>query len=78
MDETDEEMIKAGIGVDLTVIKTKWEDKVTEVLTKATLTVPENPLFSLQYGKNGHHTDYMGYILLDLQYLNSKYPDAKW
>lgn len=78
MDVTDEEMIKAGIGVNLDSIKTKWEDRVNEVLTKSTLTVPENPLFSLQYGKNGHHTDYMGYILLDLQYLNSKYPDAKW
>lgn len=78
MDATDEEMINAGIGVDLNALKPKWEARVTEVLTKATLTVPENPLFSLQYGKNGHHTDYMGYILLDLQYLNNKYPDAKW
>lgn len=78
MDDTDEEMIKSGIGVDLNAVKAQWEYKVEEVLTKATLTVPENPLFSLQYGKNGHHTDYMGYILLDLQYLNSKYPDAKW
>jgi len=78
MDETDEEMIKSGIGVDLKSIQLKWQDRVEEVLSKATLTVPETPVYSLEYGKNGNHTDYMGYILLDLQYLNNKYPNAKW
>lgn len=78
MDETDEEMIKAGVGVDLNAVQEKWNERVEEVLTKATLTLPEMPVYSLEYGKNGHHTDYMGYILLDLQYLNNKYPDAKW
>ncbi len=78
MDETDEELIKSGVGVDLNNVKKMWEEKVSEVLTKATLQKPEVPHFSLEYGKNGHHTDYFGYILLDLQYLNNKYPDAVW
>ncbi|MCT4580470.1 MAG: phenylacetate-CoA oxygenase subunit PaaC [Flavobacteriales bacterium] len=78
MDETDEEMIKVGVGVDLKAVQDKWNERVEEVLTKATLTLPEMPVYSLEYGKNGHHTDHMGYILLDIQYLNNKYPDAKW
>ncbi len=78
MDETDEEMIKAGVGVDLNAVQEKWNERIQEVFTKATLTLPEMPVYSLEYGKNGHHTDHMGYILLDIQYLNNKYPDAKW
>lgn len=78
MDITDEEMINKGIGVDLKVIKVKWENRVENVLKKAKIEMPKKPLYSLEYGKNGHHTDYMGYILLDIQYLNNKYPTAKW
>ena len=78
MDNIDKEMLAKGVGVDLVKIKELWETKVSEVLSEAKLTVPDLPKFSLRYGKDGYHTDYFGYILAEMQYLNNKYPNAVW
>ena len=78
MDETDQALIGAGIGVDLEEIKDQWNTKVNDVLTEATLKRPEGVKHSLVYGKKGGHTEYMGYILNDMQYLTNRYPDAVW
>ena len=42
-DDVDREMAAAGIGVDLDAIKPKWEAVVRDVLTRATLTIPDEP-----------------------------------
>ena len=78
MNEVDKELMEQGIAVDLAKVHLEWKDKVKEVFDEATLEVPDYPKFSLKYGKDGFHTDYMGYILTEMQYLNNKYPDAKW
>ena len=44
----------------------------------ASIQVPEANLYSLQYGKNGFHTEYLGYILAEMQHLPLLYPDASW
>lgn len=75
--ETDKEMIKAGIGVDLSLIKNSWRQKVSEILYMAHLSMPKNE-FQLSGGKQGIHTEYMGYILAEMQFLPSTYPDAIW
>ena len=43
----------------------------------AHLKLPSND-FQLTGGKDGKHTEHMGYILAEMQFLPSKYPDAKW
>jgi len=78
MDNTDEELISKGIAVDLNEIKEKWNQKVDSVLSEATLSQPEHTKHSLVYGKKGGHTEYMGYILNDMQYLTNRYPTATW
>lgn len=75
--DTDKEMIKAGIGVDLSLIKNSWRQKVSEILYMAHLSTPQNE-FQLSGGKQGVHTENMGYILAEMQFLPSTYPDAKW
>ena len=78
MDETDKDLIAKGVAVDLAEIEKLWSEKVNSILEEATLTKPEHKKHSLVYGKNGGHTEFMGYILNDMQYLPNRYPDAIW
>lgn len=66
-----------GISANLEVVRSEWETKVAEVFYLAHLKRPENA-FSLFGGKDGKHSEHMGYLLAEMQYLPSKYPDAIW
>lgn len=76
-DEIDEEMNNRGIGVDLTQIKEQWHQKVAEILDIATLTKPEDDWMQ-SGGKQGEHSESLGFILAELQHLPRMYPEAKW
>jgi ring-1,2-phenylacetyl-CoA epoxidase subunit PaaC len=77
MDETDEELIKAGIAADLKKIFPLWENKVKEIFKEATLEVSQN-IFMQHGSRKGIHTENLGYILAEMQTLPRMYPDAKW
>ncbi len=76
--EIDNEMTKEGIGVSNREIKNDWFNIVNNTLNDAGLSLPENIPYTLQYGKDGFHTEYMGYLLAEMQHLPLLYPDAKW
>ena len=76
--EIDNEMTKEGIGVSNREIKNDWFNIVRDTLNDAGLSSPENISYTLQYGKDGFHTEYMGYLLAEMQHLPLLYPDAKW
>lgn len=78
MDEIEKTALEKGYGVDLAVIKSVWESTVKEVFAEAGITYPTQPVHSLMYGKQGFHTEYFGFLLTDMQYLNLLYPDATW
>lgn len=71
------EMINKNVAPDITSLKEKWFQKITEVLDEATLAVPEN-IFMHTGGKTGTHTEQLGYILAELQFLQKTYPGAEW
>lgn len=77
MNETDKLLIKEGIAVDLTSIQSKWENKTKEVLEHATLKIPANT-FMQRGSREAKHTEYLGYILAEMQSLPRALPDAKW
>ena len=70
-------MVTEGIAPDITLLKNDWFKKVTVVFEEATITVPEKG-FMQTGGKTGVHTEKLGYILSDLQYLQRTYPNATW
>ena len=76
--EIDNEMTKEGIGISNREIKNDWFNIVNNTLNDAGLSSPENIPYTLQYGKDGFHTEYMGYLLAEMQHLPLLYPDAKW
>jgi ring-1,2-phenylacetyl-CoA epoxidase subunit PaaC len=62
---------------DYNSIHDEWMAKVAPVLLQATLEVPRDT-FMQKGGKLGIHTEHMGFILTDLQYLQRTYPGAEW
>ena len=64
-------------GYDVSLLKEDWMNKVSSVFEEATLPVPEKT-FMQTGGKTGTHTEHLGYILTELQYLQRTYPDAEW
>jgi ring-1,2-phenylacetyl-CoA epoxidase subunit PaaC len=77
MDKVDSTLVLEGIAPDLTLIKTKWEIKVSEILNKATLDQPESGWMQ-SGGKQGRHGELLGFILADLQYMQRAYPGCQW
>ena len=75
--EAESDLIKQGISVDLSELKNTYFDHVKEVLEEATLKIPELEFFQ-SGGKKGIHTEHMGYILADLQYMQRTYPNMQW
>jgi ring-1,2-phenylacetyl-CoA epoxidase subunit PaaC len=76
-DEVDQMIFEAGIGVNLAKIKTAWHKNVSEVMDAATLTKPQADFMQLG-GKKGVHTEYMGCILAEMQYMQRAYPNCEW
>lgn len=75
--ESSQEMISNGVGVDVSQLKDDYYNKVSELLEEATLTIPETKYFQ-KGGKQGVHTEHMGYLLADLQYMQRTYPNMQW
>ena len=73
----DKILIENKIVPDLSLIKTQWMDHLKSVLNEATITLPE-PSFMMKGGRTGNHTEHLGFILAELQFLPRAYPDAKW
>lgn len=75
--ETDRQAAEAGIGPDLAAIKPLWDARVQEVMQEATLRLPANTWMQTG-GKEGRHTEHIGYILAEMQYLQRAYPGQEW
>ena len=77
MDDVDKEMLNEGIGVDNKKLKGKWDKLIIDTLNKAKLKKPEDGYMATG-SKKGIHTEHLGFLLAEMQYLPRAYPDAKW
>ena len=77
MDRVDEAMVSAGIGADLAALKPAWDAVVDEVLRDATLTRPADG-WMIDGGKQGRHSEHLGYVLAEMQFVQRAYPDMQW
>ena len=71
------------MGFDLMSLKKDWFQLVTAILEEATIwNVPFTEKMQSAYmhtgGKTGIHTEYMGFILAEMQYLQRTHPGSKW
>lgn len=77
MTEADLAAVENGIGVDVSGLKETYYSKIKETLGLATLKIPETQYFQ-KGGKTGVHTEHMGYILADMQFMQRSFPNMKW
>ena len=73
----DKEMVFEGVGVDVTKLKNNYYRHINNILLEATLEIPESKWFQTG-GKEGVHTEHLGYLLSDLQYMQRTYPNMEW
>lgn len=78
MDETDEAVIASGNGADLNAFKGKWKELVESTLNEATLEVPDWGQFMISGSRDGMHTEHLGHMLAQMQFLRRSHPDAEW
>jgi ring-1,2-phenylacetyl-CoA epoxidase subunit PaaC len=71
------ELLESGYALDVNAIQPLWMEKVKSVFEKAGLAMPGETVF-LYGGKEGRHTENLGYILAELQYMQRTYPQMKW
>lgn len=64
--------------IDLALIQQNWNARLAAVFTEATLNIPEVKTWHQTGGKNGLHTEHLGFILAEMQVLPRTYPDATW
>lgn len=75
--EADKIMVKQGTGVDVTKLKDAYYSSVSDVLKEANIQMPESKYFQ-KGGKDGIHTEHLGYLLSELQYMQRTYPNMEW
>jgi len=71
IDEIDQAMVASG------GFRGEWDGMVDTVLAEATLSRPEIA-WSVNGGRRGVHTEHLGYLLAEMQFLPRAYPDARW
>lgn len=77
MNEIDEVLLKKKMAIDLYNLKPEWDKNVKAVLREATLLIPEN-IFMATGSRDGKHSEHLGYMLSEMQYLQRAYPGATW
>ncbi len=76
-DTIERGLVDAGIAVDPEALRAGWESTIRSVLSRATLTVPADQW--MQSGcRSGRHSEYLGHLLSELQYLQRSFPGAVW
>ena len=77
-DETDRALEAEGIAPNLGVVRAQWLKHVQEIMEEATLTLPSVDAWMQSGGKQGKHTEHLGYLLAEMQFLQRAYPGASW
>ncbi|HHR6130498.1 TPA: 1,2-phenylacetyl-CoA epoxidase subunit PaaC [Providencia alcalifaciens] len=76
-DDIEMALSEVGIAVDPRTLRDIWLQTVNETFEEATLSLPEQAAYRLG-GKQGSHTEHLGLILTQLQFVQRAYPNSQW
>jgi len=76
-DEVDRALTERGIAPRMAEVQKAWSSRIDALLAESTLTRPRDRPFSW-LGKHGQHSEHLGYMLAEMQYLQRTYPGARW
>ena len=77
VDDSERGLIDAGIAIDPAGLKPQWLETVSSIVAEATLALPTSDWMQ-QGGRFGRHSEHLGHLLSDLQYLQRAFPGATW
>ncbi len=77
-DDLDREAADAGIAALPSTLRAHWLADVTHVFAEGTLTLPPLDAWMQSGGRQGRHTEHLGYLLAEMQFLQRAYPGAQW
>ena len=77
MDQLETELLAQGIAVDRAALRAGWEQQVRATLQAAGVTIPE-PDWQVEGGRQGVHTEHLGHLLSELQFVQRAYPGLEW
>lgn len=76
-DAVDANLIAAEVACDPALLHAPWRQQVADVLEEATLAMPADGW--MQRGSHtGRHTEHLGFLLAEMQFLQRAYPGATW
>jgi ring-1,2-phenylacetyl-CoA epoxidase subunit PaaC len=73
----DAGLIAAGIAVDAAKLRPGFDAALAATFAEATLPLPKMPR-AVTGGRKGHHSEHLGHLLAEMQFLPRAYPDAVW
>lgn len=77
LDELEQGLADQGIAVDTASLKDNWEKAIRATFAEATIEVPADD-WAIRGGRQGMHTEYLGHMLSDLQFVQRAYPGQEW
>ena len=77
MSDDELQLLEAGIAVDRNALKAGWQSNMRAILQQATLTIPSGDL-NIGGGRDGMHTEHLGFLLAEMQFLQHAYPGQQW
>jgi ring-1,2-phenylacetyl-CoA epoxidase subunit PaaC len=77
VDQIERALVEASIAVDPTALRMNWNNTIEQVLSEATLTRPGDA-YMQSGGRAGRHSEHLGHILAELQFVQRAYPGATW
>ena len=77
-DAVDNAMVEQGMAPPSETLRAAFLEHVSEIFTEATLTMPDPNAWMQRGGKQGRHTEHLGFILAEMQFLQRAYPGAEW
>ena len=77
-DAVDQAMASQGVAPDLASLRAPWLEHMREVFEEATLVLPPTDAWMQKGGKQGVHSENLGYLLAEMQFLQRAYPGATW
>jgi ring-1,2-phenylacetyl-CoA epoxidase subunit PaaC len=77
-DALDTTMTQQGIAPDLAHLRQSWLAHVGEIFQEASLRLPDPSAWMQSGGKTGRHSEHLGFLLAEMQFLQRAYPDSTW
>jgi len=77
MSVDEQQLLAAGIAVDKRTLKAGWVSSMHAILLEATLSIPGDDV-SIGGGRDGVHTEHLGFLLAEMQFLQRAYPGQQW